>query len=369
MYKVIGFCDLHHSPSLGQLTETRPLASTSFLGRYAFIDFTLSNFSNSGIDEVGILLKEHPRSLIKHLGFANAWNINTKVGSNAIMYNERFANNPRYNHNLNNIKENEWVLNSSKAKYVVIAPVHFVMSIDYRKVIDAHIENNAEITIVYKQVDNARSHFGGCDILNIKEGLVKDFKENKGVEDKVNISLETYVISRDKFVQLMKLAEETSAVYSLKDIIEHVTSTEQVRAFEFDGYVRCFDSLAHYKEYSLELLTYKIRQQLFLPNWPIHTITHDTPPTKYGETSDVSNCFVANGAIINGKVDTSIISRKVVISKGAVVTNSIILTDCIVGENAILDNVVVDKSARILRVKDLKGKKDRPLYIKQGDII
>ena len=92
MRKVIGFCNLHHSPQLGELTSSRPLASTSFLGRYAFIDFVLSNFSNSNIDEIGILVKDHARSLNKHLGFGNSWNINTKTGANVVMYNEKKDN-------------------------------------------------------------------------------------------------------------------------------------------------------------------------------------------------------------------------------------------------------------------------------------
>jgi ADP-glucose pyrophosphorylase len=32
------------------------------------MDFTLSNFSNSGIDKVGILIETQPRSIMKHLG-------------------------------------------------------------------------------------------------------------------------------------------------------------------------------------------------------------------------------------------------------------------------------------------------------------
>ena len=92
MRRVIGFCNLHNSPSLGELTKNRTLASTSFLGRFAFIDFTLSNFSNSGVDEIGILCHDHVRSLTKHLGFQNSWNINTKIGSNIVMYNEEKFN-------------------------------------------------------------------------------------------------------------------------------------------------------------------------------------------------------------------------------------------------------------------------------------
>lgn len=369
MYNVFGFCNLHHSPSLGQLTESRSLASTSFLGRYAFIDFTLSNFSNSNIDEVGILLKEHQRSLIKHLGFASSWNINTKLGHNTIMYNERYANNPRYNTDINNIKENDWVLIRSKADYIVVAPVHFVMSIDYRKVIDEHIKNKAEITVVYKHVDNGKKHFLGCDSLRIENGLIKSIRENKGASDEVDISLETYVINRQKFEQLVNMASEISSVFTLKDIISYVAKTEPVNTYMFEGFVRCYDTFNHYLEYSLELLNYSVRQKLFLPDWPIYTVTHDTPPAKYGKDAKVSNSFIANGAVVDGTVQGSILSRRVVVSKGAKIVNSIVLTDTIIGENARLENVVVDKYARIIHVKDLKGSKNEPLYIKQGDKI
>jgi glucose-1-phosphate adenylyltransferase len=51
---VIGLVDLpQFAPSLGELTANRSLGSTSFLGRYAFCDFALSNFCNSEIANVG----------------------------------------------------------------------------------------------------------------------------------------------------------------------------------------------------------------------------------------------------------------------------------------------------------------------------
>jgi glucose-1-phosphate adenylyltransferase len=66
MAKIMGFANLHGNKNLGPLTENRPLGSTSFLGRYGLMDFTLSNFSNSGIDKVGILIETQPRSVMKH---------------------------------------------------------------------------------------------------------------------------------------------------------------------------------------------------------------------------------------------------------------------------------------------------------------
>ncbi len=78
MANVVGLINLHSDVSLKGLTERRPVASVSFLGRYGVIDFVLSNFSNSRIDKVGILVKEKPRSLLKHIGSGNAWNFNSK---------------------------------------------------------------------------------------------------------------------------------------------------------------------------------------------------------------------------------------------------------------------------------------------------
>ena len=43
MSNVIGICNLHNEPHLGEITKNRPLAALSFLGRYGIIDFTLSN--------------------------------------------------------------------------------------------------------------------------------------------------------------------------------------------------------------------------------------------------------------------------------------------------------------------------------------
>lgn len=369
MYKVFGYCNLHHSPSLGPLTEERTVASTNFLGRYAFIDFTLSNFCNSSIDEVGILLKEHPRSMIKHLGFSNSWNINTKLGANALMYNEKYINNSRYNTDINNIIENDWLFEKSHADYVVVAPAHFVMTIDYREVIKEHIKNNADITVIYKHIGNGRSHCFNLDKLVVENGLVKSIKTNKGTQNEVDISLESYVFTRSKFEKIIKNAKTVSSIYSLRDMIAYLCKTEKVHAYSFDGFVRCYDSLEHYLQYSLELLDYNERHKLFIDNWPIYTVTHDTPPTKYGVNAKVRNSFIANGAIIDGTVEGSIISRRVVISKGAKVINSIIMTDSFIGENVCIENAVIDKNVKVIQAKDLKATKDKPIYIKQGDVI
>ena len=103
--------------------------------------------------------------------------------------------------------------------------------------------------------------------------------------------------------------------------------------------------------------------ELFDENWPLYTKTYDTPPAKYGVLSNVSKSFIANGSQINGTVKNSILGRDVIVSEGAVVENSVIFSGSYISEGTHLNNVVVDKEARILHAKELEGTQEKPLHL------
>ena len=63
---------------LDKLTGHRSLASVPFGARYRLIDFPLSNLVNSGITNVGLLLQTKYRSLMDHIGFGKAWDLDRK---------------------------------------------------------------------------------------------------------------------------------------------------------------------------------------------------------------------------------------------------------------------------------------------------
>lgn len=370
MEKVLGLLNLHTDTNLGIMTEKRAIASTSFLGRYAFMDFPLSNFTNSGIDEIGILARDHLRSLIRHLGFGHAFNDNTKLGSVTIMYDEPYAHNLGYNHDINNLKENRWVLDKTNATTVVIAPASMIDRIDFRPYIEEHHRRDSRISLLYHPCSNAKNHFIDRDILGIDStGRVNYLTTNRGTTEEAPISLSTYIIDIEMLKSLIQYASSTSAFFNLRDTLAYIAKDIRVLALPFEGYVRCFDSLSAYLTQSLELLEPRIRNDLFNPRWPIFTKTYDTPPATYGTAAKVENCFVANGAHIEGSVRNSIIGRDVVIKSGAVVENTIICSGTIVGENAVLNHVVSDKEAQILFTKNLIGTAQEPFHVKREDIV
>lgn len=369
MAKVVGLINLHSPVEFEGLTERRPVASVSFLGRYALIDFALSNMSNSSIDRVGVLIEKKPRSLFKHFGNIDSWDLNSKSGGVSLLYNEHYANNDRYNTDLNNLEENIAFLESDASDYVVITPCHIINIMDYNEAIESHVASGAKITAVYSKIKDGNESFIGGDVYDIKDNKLIGSSVNKGTRKAINISLETYVINTDELLRIMKDARKVSSFFGLKDYINYKLNDLDVNTYQFKGYIRCIDSIEAYYKYSLEFLNQDISSTVFKSNWPIYTKTNDTPPTKYLVDAKVKRAFIANGAFIDGTVENSIIGRGVKIGKEAVVKNSIIFSGAEVAPGAHIENVIMDKSSRVVKEKNLSGKEGKPLYIREGDLV
>ena len=124
-----------------------------------------------------------------------------------------------------------------------------------------------------------------------------------------------------------------------------------------------------YYDCSMELLNPKIRRELFPNERPVYTKVRDEVPVKYGINAVASNSMIADGCVIEGAVENSIIFRGVKIGKGAVVKNSIIMQGSVVGENCQLDCVITDKDVMIRDSRKLNGCKEYPFFIEKGRAI
>ena len=367
--KVIGLLNLYSSPSLGPITQNRTLGSTSFLGRFAIMDFALSNFTHSGIDEFSILVKDHFRSVSKHVGSLKTWVNNTKIAKQYILFNEKGLLDKTYNTELNNIRENEWLLFDTEPDYVVIQPAHIISQIDFREVLDEHIKNKADVTVVYTKVNNADEAFNYANVVSVdKDGRISQVSRNTGENKNASVCLESYVMSCDLLRKLIHQNAKGRELSLNRTIVKLIRSkTTKVYGYEYVGFVRCIDSYQHFCEYSLGLLNYEEATMLFdQKEWTVYTVTHNSRPAMYGTTSKVTNSYVANGAKIEGTVEGSIISRGVKVEKGAKVKNCIILADTVIEEGAYIENAVVDKHARIMKDAELIGNRHDLIYVEQG---
>lgn len=368
MNKVIGFVNLHDDPHLGLLTKNRPCGAVSFLGRYAIIDFTLSNFSNSHINNVNVLIKDGILPIQNHIGSGAIWTSNTKRGHINILVNEDGIFSPKFNTDLANLRHN-FDIDDTDFDYALIAPSFMVGCIDYRPIISAHEESGADVTILYSHFDNADEEYINCDRLKINgSGKVTMIETNLGKLDEANISLESFIVSKKFLKKMMNDVPKISSMYSLRQMIAYYVNNGvgDIRAYKYEGFVFPMLDFEHYVKHSLNILNYRVRSTLFSEEWPIYTTTHNTPPSLYAKTADVKNSFIANGSVIKGKVENSIISREVLVEKGAEVTNCIILPGATIGKDVKANYVVIDVKANVSTIKEIEGNEQKPLFIVQG---
>jgi len=135
------------------------------------------------------------------------------------------------------------------------------------------------------------------------------------------------------------------------------------------GYFAAICDFRSYFEANMELLDIDTARSLFQPDWSIYTQTTDSCPTKYVDGASVRNSMIANGCVIEGDVENSVIGRGVTIKKGAVVRNCVILGHTEIDNDVHLEYQVVDKWAKIIHIKEIIASPDKPGYIRRDDVI
>lgn len=368
MKNCIGIINLDENEDrMGALVKKRPLGSVPIAGRYRVIDFILSNMTNSGIESIAIFTKNKSRSLMDHLVNGRPWDLHRKKDGLKVF---NFCDkDPSYD-DVHCFFENLDCIKLSKKEYVLLAPSYMIANIDFTDFIKAHKESKNDISIMYKSVSTAKKDFIGCEVLNIGEGnKVQSIGENVGTENKINVNMEMFLMRTDLFIDIIYDCIKNGHNRKVKQYIKYNLDKFNVRAYEFDGYLQCINSLKSYYNMNQQLLRPTVIKELFYDKMPIYTKTKDESPTKYGENSEVTNSIVANGCYIEGKVENCIISRRVYIGEGVTLKNSIILQNTKIGDNAKLEGVITEKGTTIKENEEYKGSSESLVVIKPPRII
>ena len=356
--KVLGivFSNMHDD-QMGDLTMVRTMGSVPFGGRYRLVDFALSNMVNAGIRDVGMITKSNYHSLMDHVGSGREWDLARKIGGLTILPPYARAKAGMYRGNLDALNGIYAFLASSKAKYVLLCDCDIVANIDYNAMLAAHEESGAGVTILCGRYDVA-PHHGEDLILSIQEnGFLRDAFQSAGVGGEQDVYMNAAIFDRELLLRLT--ADGVShGQYSINGVISEQARSNNVYCYRCGGWSYHIHNLTEYFAANMALLDEKVRQELFLPERPILTKIRDEAPAKYGLSSSVKNSLVADGCIIEGTVENSVIFRGVKIGQGAVVKNSIIMQSTVVNNNAELEYVVLVKDGR-----RLAGYLTYPLYV------
>lgn len=372
MLDYMGIINLNdREDNIKELTYHRPIASIPIAGRYRMIDFALSNLVNAGIQNISIFTQNKYRSLLDHLGTGKAWDLDRKNDGLFIMTPmiDSYSMGIRRG-DIENFKNHIDYIYLSKQNNVIVTSTGMVCNLDYTDAIRQHNETGADITIIYKKADNCNVDFQYCHALTFDEsGRVAGVNLNLGKDVQCNISMDMFILKKSLFLDIVNTCVSRGDIGYFKQAVHNNLDKLKVYGYEFKGYTACVNSIYSYYKTNMQLLDLETSKELFFRNGLIYTKVKDEPPTKYMGNANVTHSLVANGCIIDGQVENSIIFRSVKIKKGAVVKNCIIMQNCLIEENVLLRNVILDKSVRITEDKQLKGDENYPIVIEKKAII
>lgn len=353
-----------------ELVTERLMASIPFAGRYRMVDFILSSMVNCGIDNVSLIVRKNYHSLMDHLGSGREWDLTRKYGGLNIV--PPFASNTVkvYNGRIEALASILDMLKDAREKYVVMSDANLAVNFDFTAMLEQHIESGADVTIAYKKQEIPVGMKKPFDITKDlyytfeldADGRIRQLRINPEDEGVQNLSMNIYIIEREFLVHMISEAYSKGMVYFDRDLLAPNLERLNVRGFEFNGYLARISDIKSYFDENMKLLKDENLDGLFGGN-PIYTKIRDDNPTRYIQGSKAKNIMSADGCIIEGGVENSILFRGVRIAKGAKVKNCVLMQDTIVGEGANVEYVITDKNVTISAGKEIKGADSFPVYV------
>ena len=362
-----------HDQSIPELTRVRSMASVPFGCRYRLIDFTLSNMVNSDINRIGLITHHNYQSLLDHIGTGKDWDLARRSGGIKLIPPNvtgiDSASSAKTTHRLEALFGAKDFIAHCSEDYFVLSDCDIICNIDLSEVIETHAASGADITFVTKRMDAAAMHLAEqVSILTADEnGVVTDFACGKPEEGMVNLYTNIMVVSREYLLSVLANAVAHGQRSFFTDIIVPSLGKGNYRTYEYDGWYAYIGSLEGYFASSMDMLTQEAREGLFgVKNRPVLTKLRNSAPTKYKEGADVKNSFIADGCVIEGTVENSILFRGVKVGRGTVVKNSILMQDTYTGSDVTLNCVITDKDVTIRDGRHLSGHETMPFFVGKG---
>lgn len=370
------FSNIHDS-NISELTRQRTLASVPFGCRYRLIDFPLSNMVNSNINNISVITHYNYHSLMDHIGSGKDWDLARRSGGVKLLppYITAYANNVNslYRTRLEALKSVNYSISQLTSDYIVMSDCDVICNIDLNDMINAHIESGADITIAVKRMPLTRTAARNSTLVfSDREGRITDLLAYPtNFTGYANVNLNILVINRQYLQEMVLDAIAHNYVSMTRDILLKNLPYKNFRTYQYDGYFACMSSFGDYFSHNMQLIENKAMfDSLFcVESRPIYTKVRNSAPTYYSDRAVVKNSLIADGCIIEGTVENSILFRGVKVGRGSVVKNSILYQDTFIGEHVSVGYTLSDKNVVIRDGVTLSGHSTLPLYIEKGRMV
>ncbi|HAH06647.1 MAG TPA: glucose-1-phosphate adenylyltransferase [Elusimicrobia bacterium] len=380
---------------LEPLTVYYPKPAVAFGGVYKIIDFTLSNCLNSDIRNIYALVQYKSAELIRHLRDGWQMYFSTARGEYLEIIPPQYAGTDQsYVGTADAIYQNLYLIEQEQPDYVVILAGDHIYKMDYRRMIETHRQNEADLTVGSVEMPLRESiHFGviQADAENRIVGFQekpKDATPIPGNPEHFFASMGIYVFKPQVLIDfLMRDAADSSSHHDFgKDIITKMVASHRVFTYSFIDenrktakYWRDVGTLDAYYYANMDLIGVDPVLNLYDASWPILSAPVQAPPPKTvfrenGRTGIAVDSMLSPGCIVSGgRVIHSILSPYVNVHSWAHVEDSILFERVDVARHARIRRAIVTEGVRIPEGAEIgynpDRDRDRFILTEQGVVI
>ena len=357
---------------LKDLTLSRSTAAVPFGGRYRAIDFILSNLVNAGITSVGLITEKNYHSLMDHLGSGKEWDLHRKREGLFILPPFMTKENSGvFRGAVDAIRSVIGYVRRTSDDYVILSWAWNVMNVDLVPMMEQHLSTGADVTILYAEDGSLQPEEQSQDLRLImdEKGRVTDMELDAYRPRSVNRSTDVMILKKELLEYLVEEAYARGEYDFHRDILLKKCKTLNIMGYKFEGFLARMESVEGYFANSMALLNPDVQADLFNAHRPIYTKVKDEVAARYSVSAQVKNALVADGCVIEGLVENSILFRGVHVKPGARIYNSIVMQGAEIGENVLLDHVILDKGVKILPGRNLQGYDNFPIVIRKNQTV
>ena len=305
-----------------------------------------------------------------HIGSGEEWGL--ELGEGALEFLTPYAQSvtDSYRGKLESLASAMDFLEYGNEDYVVIIDSAILSNVDLNKVVAAHAASGKDVTVVAKA--------GICNgakkvdlAVKLEKGQIADMAVDYIAPADYLASMDIFVMGKKWLIEQVKECVARNLYHMDRNLVMGGwrRGTVSVNVYEHEGVAQFNESVDEYYANTLALLEKEVRHDLFGANHPVFTKVRDRVPCYYSEEAELDDCLIADGCVLEGKVEDSVLFRQVSIGEGAEVENCIIMNDCVIGAGAKLKNVILDKEVTVTPGAKLYGTKGHPIVIKKGETV
>ena len=335
---------------LGILTADVAKPAIPYGGKYRIIDFPLSNCTNSGIDVVGVLTQYRPLLLNAYIGSGSPWDLDLAHGGVYVLPPYVTGKSGEwYSGTANAIYQNIQFIEQFNTDYVLILSGDHIYKMDYNKMLQFHIQNEADCTIAVREVPwEEASRFG---IMNTNEdNSISEFEEKPAHPKSNKASMGVYIFTWEKLRQyLVADAEDPNSSNDFgKNIIPKMLDDQQrMFAYDFEGYWKDVGTIESLWEANMDLLTLPMPIDLYDAKWRIYGRNPGLAPHFIAEGASVRNSLITEGCEVKGVINHSVLFAGVTVETGAEITDAVIMPGAVIERGAQVQRAIVSEDAVI----------------------